>query len=142
MNKQRKYGIILLTAVLLIFITACSKNPKEEEKTLLEIVNQKTDKMVYVDIMNGNTGEMRGYANEAELAMISEFMQKAICVRTYTPPCKNWDYRIQIQTEEGTRIGINLAGINSRIDNQCYYIKYPDVSKLIVELRSVAAEPL
>lgn len=115
-------------------LTACGG----KTKTLQEIVHEKAGDIISVDIVSGNTGAIKTYAEEAQIAKIKEYLGEVSCTKSSPVAATGWSYRFEITGMNGTVVRATFAGANSDIDYEKYLFAHPDMGQFIKELDNTA----
>lgn len=79
-------------------LTACGG----KTKTLQEIVHEKAGDIISVDIVSGNTGEVKTYVQEVQIAKIKEYLGEVSCTKSSPVAATGWSYRFEITGTNGT----------------------------------------
>lgn len=129
--------VFVISMLLLFTFIACGSGTK----TLEKIVHEKAgDKIVSVNIMSGNTGEIKTYTDEAQISKIMEYFGEVSCTKSSPAASTGWSYSFEMTSADGTVVKVTFAGANSNIDYEKYLFTHPDIGQFMEELDSLAGE--
>lgn len=118
---------------MLLCITAgCSK--PEGTRKLSDIVSEKVQDIAVVNIISGNTGEIKSYKEADDIDKITAYMQNVMCTKSSPASASGWSYAFEITGTDGTSVKVIFAGTNSSIDKEKYALQYSDLNEFIAGL--------
>ena len=127
---MKKISCIIVTVILLLCITAgCSK--PEGTRKLSDIVSEKVQDIAVVNIISGNTGEIKSYKEADDIDKITA---NVMCTKSSPASASGWSYAFEITGTGGTSVKVIFAGTNSSIDKEKYALQYSDLNEFIAGL--------
>ena len=130
---MKKISCIIITVILLLCITAgCSK--PEGTRKLSDIFSEKVQDIAVVNIISGNTGEIKSYKEADDIDKITAYMQNVMCTKSSPASASGWSYAFEITGTDGTLVKVIFAGTNSSIDKEKYALQYSDLNEFIAGL--------
>jgi hypothetical protein len=132
-RSMKKISCIIVTVILLLCVTAgCSK--PEGTRKLSDIVSEKVQDIAVVNIISGNTGEIKSYKEADDIDKITAYMQNVMCTKSSPASASGWSYAFEITGTDGTSVKVIFAGTNSSIDKEKYALQYSDLNEFIAGL--------
>ena len=126
---MKKISCIIVTVILLLCTVAgCSK--PEGTRKLSDIVSEKVQDIAVVNIISGNTGEIKSYKEADDIDKITNVM----CTKSSPASASGWSYAFEITGTDGTSVKVIFAGTNSSIDKEKYALQYSDLNEFIAGL--------
>ena len=130
---MKKISCIIVTVILLMCTVAgCSK--PEGTRKLSDIVSEKVQDIAVVNIISGNTGEIKSYKEADDIDKITAYMQNVMCTKSSPASASGWSYAFEITGTDGTSVKVIFAGTNSSIDKVKYALQYSDLNEFIAGL--------
>ena len=130
---MKKISCIIVTVILLMCTAAgCSK--PEGTRKLSDIVSEKVQDIAVVNIISGNTGEIKSYKEADDIDKITAYMQNVMCTKSSPASASGWSYAFEITGTDGTSVKVIFAGTNSSIDKEKYALQYSDLNEFIAGL--------
>ena len=130
---MKKISCIIVTVILLLCVTTgCSK--PEGTRKLSDIVSEKVQDIAVVNIISGNTGEIKSYKEADDIDKITAYMQNVMCTKSSPASASGWSYAFEITGTDGTSVKVIFAGTNSSIDKEKYTLQYSDLNEFIAGL--------
>ena len=130
---MKKISCIIVTVILLMCTVAgCSK--PEGTRKLSDIVSEKVQDIAVVNIISGNTGEIKSYKEADDIDKITAYMQNVMCTKSSPASASGWSYAFEITGTDGTSVKAIFAGTNSSIDKEKYALQYSDLNEFIAGL--------
>lgn len=130
---MKKISCIIVTVILLMCTVAgCSK--PEGTRKLSDIVSEKVQDIAVVNIISGNTGEIKSYKEADDIDKITAYMQNVMCTKSSPASASGWSYAFKITGTDGTSVKVFFAGTNSSIDKEKYALQYSDLNEFIAGL--------
>lgn len=130
---MKKISCIIVTVILLLCTAAgCSK--PEGTRKLSDIVSEKVQDIAVVNIISGNTGEIKSYKEADDIDKITAYMQNVMCTKSSPASASGWSYAFEITGTDGTSVKVFFAGTNSSIDKEKYALQYSDLNEFIAGL--------
>lgn len=130
---MKKISCIIVTVILLMCTAAgCSK--PEGTRKLSDIVSEKVQDIAVVNIISGNTGEIKSYKEADDIDKITAYMQNVMCTKSSPASASGWSYAFEITGTDGTSVKFFFAGTNSSIDKEKYALQYSDLNEFIAGL--------
>ena len=128
---MKKISCIIVTVILLLCTVAgCSK--PEGTRKLSDIVSEKVQDIAVVNIISGNTGEIKSYKEADDIDKITA--QNVMCTKSSPASASGWSYAFEITGTDGTSVKVIFAGTNSSIDKEKYALQYSDLNEFIAGL--------
>lgn len=113
-------------------VAGCSK--PEGTRKLSDIVSEKVQDIAVVNIISGNTGEIKSYKEADDIDKITAYMQNVMCTKSSPASASGWSYAFEITGTDGTSVKVIFAGTNSSIDKEKYALQYSDLNEFIAGL--------
>ena len=86
---MKKISCIIVTVILLMCTAAgCSK--PEGTRKLSDIVSEKVQDIAVVNIISGNTGEIKSYKEADDIDKITAYMQNVMCTKSSPASASGW----------------------------------------------------
>ena len=87
-----------------------------------------------MNIISGNTGEIKSYKEADDIDKITAYMQNVMCTKSLPASASGWSYAFEITGTDGTSVKVIFAGTNSSIDKEKYALQYSDLNEFIAGL--------
>lgn len=87
-----------------------------------------------MNIISGNTGEIKSYKEADDIDKITAYMQNVMCTKSSPASASGWSYAFEITGTDGTSVKVFFAGTNSSIDKEKYALQYSDLNEFIAGL--------
>ena len=130
---MKKISCIIVTVILLMCTVAGGSKPEGTRK-LSDIVSEKVQDIAVVNIISGNTGEIKSYNEADDIDKITAYMQNVMCTKSSPASASGWSYAFEITGTDGTSVKVIFAGTNSSIDKEKYALQYSDLNEFIAGL--------
>ena len=114
--------------------TAAGCSKPEGTRKLSDIVSEKVQDIAVVNIISGNTGEIKSYKEADDIDKITAYMQNVMCTKSSPASASGWSYAFEITGTDGTSVKVIFAGTNSSIDKEKYALQYSDLNEFIAGL--------
>ena len=130
---MKKISCIIVTVILLMCTAAgCSK--PEGTRKLSDIVSEKVQDIAVVNIISGNTGEIKSYKEADDIDKITAYMQNVMCTKSSPASASGWSYAFEITGTDGTSVKVIFGSIWKCTFGAKYALQYSDLNEFIAGL--------